>query len=130
MLIFGVVSDCMFFGQTETLQYLPVASALIVGGLTLTSFTLQNVGRSAQQFMSSVIWAGVTAGVMAVSHLWFANAIRQTRIAATAEAYTCSSWPMHHGEGCLVGLLGLIEDFKGAISPETSEKRDQVASKA
>ena len=24
------------------------------------------VGRSAQQFMSSVIWAGVTAGVMAV----------------------------------------------------------------
>nr|XP_023893475.1 phosphoinositide phosphatase SAC8 isoform X2 [Quercus suber] len=50
----------------ESLSYLPVASALIVGGLTLTSFTLQNVGRSAQQFMSSVIWAGVTAGVMAV----------------------------------------------------------------
>ncbi|KAK9986133.1 hypothetical protein SO802_031084 [Lithocarpus litseifolius] len=50
----------------ESLSYLPVASALIVGGLTLTSFTLQNAGRSAQQFMSSVIWAGVTAGVMAV----------------------------------------------------------------
>uniref|UniRef100_A0A7N2M5F9 SAC domain-containing protein n=2 Tax=Quercus lobata TaxID=97700 RepID=A0A7N2M5F9_QUELO len=50
----------------ESLSYLPAASALIVGGLTLTSFTLQNVGRSAQQFMSSVIWAGVTAGVMAV----------------------------------------------------------------
>ena len=42
MLIFGVVSDYMFFGQTEKLQYLPAASALIVGGLTLTSFTLQN----------------------------------------------------------------------------------------
>ena len=42
MSIFGIVSDYMFYGQTEKLQYLPVASALIVGGLTLTSFTLQN----------------------------------------------------------------------------------------
>ncbi|XP_022945752.1 phosphoinositide phosphatase SAC8 isoform X1 [Cucurbita moschata] len=53
----------------ESLSYLPVASALVVGGLTITSLTLQqgmNAGRNAQQFMSSVLWAGVTAGVMAV----------------------------------------------------------------
>ncbi|XP_022145619.1 phosphoinositide phosphatase SAC8 [Momordica charantia] len=50
----------------ESLSYLPVASALVVGGLTLTSLTLQQAGRNAQQFMSSVLWAGVTAGVMAV----------------------------------------------------------------
>ncbi|XP_062095118.1 phosphoinositide phosphatase SAC8 [Humulus lupulus] len=50
----------------ESLSYLPVASALIVGGLTLTSFTFQQAGRHAQQFMSSVLWAGVAAGVMAV----------------------------------------------------------------
>lgn len=32
----------MFYGQTEKLQYLPMASAaLLIGGLTLTSFTLQ-----------------------------------------------------------------------------------------
>uniref|UniRef100_A0A9I9CVL8 SAC domain-containing protein n=1 Tax=Cucumis melo TaxID=3656 RepID=A0A9I9CVL8_CUCME len=47
-------------------DYLPVASALVVGGLTITSLTLQQAGRNAQQFMSSVLWAGVTAGVMAV----------------------------------------------------------------
>ncbi|KAF4379104.1 hypothetical protein F8388_022191 [Cannabis sativa] len=50
----------------ESLSYLPVASALLVGGLTLTSFTFQQAGRHAQQFMSSVLWAGVAAGVMAV----------------------------------------------------------------
>ncbi|CAK9323369.1 unnamed protein product [Citrullus colocynthis] len=50
----------------ESLSYLPVASALVVGGLTITSLTLQQAGRNAQQFMSSVLWAGVTAGVMAV----------------------------------------------------------------
>ncbi|PON51133.1 Phosphoinositide phosphatase [Parasponia andersonii] len=50
----------------ETLSYLPIASALIAGGLTLTSFTFQQAGRNAQQFMSSVLWAGVAAGVMAV----------------------------------------------------------------
>lgn len=51
--------------QTESFSYLPVA-ALLIGGLTLTSFTLQQAGRNAQQFMSSVLWAGVTAGVVAV----------------------------------------------------------------
>ncbi|BFG36434.1 hypothetical protein CerSpe_227080 [Prunus speciosa] len=52
--------------QTESFSYLPVASALLIGGLTLTSVTLQQAGRNAQQFMSSVLWAGVTAGVAAV----------------------------------------------------------------
>lgn len=50
----------------ETLSYLPVASALVIGGLTLTSLSLNQVGRNAQQFVSSVLWAGVTAGVMAL----------------------------------------------------------------
>lgn len=47
-------------------SYLPVASALIIGGLTLTSFTIQQAGRNSQQYVSSVLWAGVTAGVMAL----------------------------------------------------------------
>ncbi|XP_010253772.1 PREDICTED: phosphoinositide phosphatase SAC8 isoform X2 [Nelumbo nucifera] len=50
----------------ESLSYLPVASALLVGGLTLTSFTLNQAGRNAQHFASSVLWAGLTAGVMAL----------------------------------------------------------------
>ncbi|CAL1378727.1 unnamed protein product [Linum trigynum] len=49
----------------ESLSYLPVASALLIGGLTVTSFTLQQAGRNAQQYLSTVLWAGVTAGVMA-----------------------------------------------------------------
>ncbi|XP_022767759.1 phosphoinositide phosphatase SAC8 isoform X8 [Durio zibethinus] len=50
----------------ESFSYLPVASALLVGGLTLTTFTIQQAGRSAQHYVSSVFWAGVTAGVMAL----------------------------------------------------------------
>ncbi|CAN1277061.1 Phosphoinositide phosphatase SAC8 [Linum perenne] len=50
----------------ESFSYLPVASVLLIGGLTVTSFTLQQAGRNAQQYLSSVLWAGVTAGVMAV----------------------------------------------------------------
>ncbi|XP_038697614.1 phosphoinositide phosphatase SAC8 isoform X2 [Tripterygium wilfordii] len=49
----------------ESLSYLPVASALLIGGLTVTSLTLQQ-GRNAQQYVSSVLLAGATAGVMAV----------------------------------------------------------------
>ncbi|CAN1277067.1 Phosphoinositide phosphatase SAC8 [Linum perenne] len=52
--------------SNEIPQYLPVASVLLIGGLTVTSFTLQQAGRNAQQYLSSVLWAGVTAGVMAV----------------------------------------------------------------
>ncbi|KAL0451008.1 UNVERIFIED_CONTAM: Phosphoinositide phosphatase SAC8 [Sesamum latifolium] len=52
--------------QDGVRQYLPVASALLVGGLTVTSITLNQAGRQAHQYLSSVICAGVTAGVMAV----------------------------------------------------------------
>ncbi|GFY83787.1 SAC domain-containing protein 8 [Actinidia rufa] len=45
----------------ESFSYLPVASALLIGGLTATSVTLNQAGRNAQHFMSSVICAGVAA---------------------------------------------------------------------
>ncbi|XP_020108626.1 phosphoinositide phosphatase SAC8 isoform X1 [Ananas comosus] len=51
----------------ETFSYLPVASAIIIGGITLTTVTLhQAVGQNAQRFVSSILWAGVTAGVLAL----------------------------------------------------------------
>ncbi|PKI51459.1 hypothetical protein CRG98_028170 [Punica granatum] len=50
----------------ESISYLPVASALLVGTLTATTLSLQQAGRSAQQFISSALWAGVAAGVMAM----------------------------------------------------------------
>lgn len=51
----------------ETFSYIPVASALLIGGLTVTSITLNQAGRNAQTIVSSVICAGVTAGLMAVA---------------------------------------------------------------
>ncbi|KAL7169626.1 hypothetical protein ACSBR2_034627 [Camellia fascicularis] len=50
----------------ESFSYLPVASALLIGGLTATSVTLNQAGQNAQHFMSSIICAGVTAGMMAL----------------------------------------------------------------
>ncbi|KAF9596442.1 hypothetical protein IFM89_011271 [Coptis chinensis] len=50
----------------ESFSYLPVASAFVVGGITLTSITFNQVGRNAQHFVSAIIWAGLTAGAMAV----------------------------------------------------------------
>lgn len=50
----------------ESLAYLPVASVLIVGGLTVTTLSLRQAARDAQHFLRSVVWAGVTAGVMAI----------------------------------------------------------------
>ncbi|XP_077214691.1 SAC domain-containing protein 8 [Tasmannia lanceolata] len=50
----------------ESFSYLPVASALVVGGLTLTTFTLNQVGRHVHHFVSSILWAGLTAGAVAV----------------------------------------------------------------
>ncbi|PIN19875.1 Phosphatidylinositol-3,4-bisphosphate 4-phosphatase [Handroanthus impetiginosus] len=50
----------------DTLSYLPVASALVLGGLTVTSITLNQAGRNAQHYLSSVVCAGLTAGVMAI----------------------------------------------------------------
>ncbi|KAI3447792.1 hypothetical protein Pfo_004457 [Paulownia fortunei] len=49
----------------ESLSYLPVASALVIGGLTVTSITLSQAGRNAQHYLSSVVCAGLTAGMMA-----------------------------------------------------------------
>ncbi|XP_019413115.1 PREDICTED: phosphoinositide phosphatase SAC8-like isoform X2 [Lupinus angustifolius] len=50
----------------EPFSILPVASALIIGGLTATTLTLQQAGRNAHQYVSSVVYAGITAGVMAI----------------------------------------------------------------
>ncbi|KAK1321287.1 Phosphoinositide phosphatase SAC8 [Acorus calamus] len=50
----------------ESLSYLPVASAVVVGGLTLTTITLNQAGRQAHHFVSSVLWAGLAAGIVAV----------------------------------------------------------------
>lgn len=50
----------------ESFSYLPVASALLIGGLTVTTITLNQVGRNAQQFLSSVLCVGLSAGLMAV----------------------------------------------------------------
>ncbi|KAK4749515.1 hypothetical protein SAY87_026964 [Trapa incisa] len=52
--------------RSESLSYLPVASALVVGGLTVTTISLQQQGRGAQQFIFPAVWAGVAAGVMAM----------------------------------------------------------------
>ncbi|KZV19616.1 hypothetical protein F511_10519 [Dorcoceras hygrometricum] len=48
------------------LQYLPVASALVIGGLTVTSITLNQAGRNVQHIISSIICVGVTAGLMSI----------------------------------------------------------------
>ncbi|XXG44491.1 hypothetical protein AAC387_Pa01g4281 [Persea americana] len=49
----------------ESFSYLPVASAFIVGGLTVATFSLNQAGRNAHHFVSSVLGAGVTAVVVA-----------------------------------------------------------------
>ena len=50
----------------ESLSYLPVASALLIGGLTVTTITINQAGRNTNTYLSSVLCAGVTAGVMAI----------------------------------------------------------------
>lgn len=45
--------------------YLPVASAILIGGITLASFSLNQGARNSQQVVTSVIWVGLTAGLMA-----------------------------------------------------------------
>ncbi|CDY64664.1 BnaAnng19630D [Brassica napus] len=47
-------------------SFLPVASALLIGGVTVTSFTIHQAGRNTQQYLASALWAGVTAGVVAM----------------------------------------------------------------
>ncbi|XP_078160508.1 SAC domain-containing protein 8 isoform X1 [Carex rostrata] len=50
----------------ENVSYLPLASAVIIGGITLTTLSLHQAGRNMQHFPASMLWAGVTAGVLAV----------------------------------------------------------------
>ncbi|XP_023734844.1 phosphoinositide phosphatase SAC8 isoform X1 [Lactuca sativa] len=50
----------------ETRTLFPVASALLIGGLTVTSITLNRAGQNAQSMISSVICVGATAGMMAL----------------------------------------------------------------
>ncbi|OVA02719.1 Synaptojanin [Macleaya cordata] len=50
----------------ESFSYLPVASAFLIGGITLTSITINQVGRNAHHCVTSILWAGLTAGAMAV----------------------------------------------------------------
>ncbi|CDY16288.1 BnaC01g23230D [Brassica napus] len=47
-------------------SFLPVASALLIGGVTVTSFTIHQAGRNTQHYLASALWAGVTAGVVAM----------------------------------------------------------------
>ncbi|KAG8063797.1 hypothetical protein GUJ93_ZPchr0003g17765 [Zizania palustris] len=60
------VSSPFQIGGFESTTYLPVASAIIVGGITATTFTLSQVGRNAQHFIASIICAGLTAGMVAL----------------------------------------------------------------
>lgn len=60
-------TSALQLNTSEPFSYLPMASALLVGGLTLTSFSLNQGGRSAPLLVSSVVWAGVTAGIMALA---------------------------------------------------------------
>lgn len=50
----------------ESISYLPAASVLIVGGITMTTFTLNQAGRNAHHFISSILCAGLAAGLMAL----------------------------------------------------------------
>ncbi|KAK4724711.1 hypothetical protein R3W88_027490 [Solanum pinnatisectum] len=50
----------------DSLSYLPVASALLIGGLTVTTITINQAGRNTNTILSSALCAGVTAGVMAL----------------------------------------------------------------
>ncbi|KAI3876984.1 hypothetical protein MKX03_024569 [Papaver bracteatum] len=50
----------------ESFSYLPVASALLIGGITVTSLTFNQVGRNVQHCVTTIIWAGLAAGATAV----------------------------------------------------------------
>ncbi|KAL8152599.1 hypothetical protein V2J09_010359 [Rumex salicifolius] len=51
----------------DPFSYFPVASAIIIGGLTITSLSLNHGARNSQHIVTSVIWAGLTAGMMALA---------------------------------------------------------------
>lgn len=50
----------------ESRTLFPVASALLIGGLTVTSITLNRAGQNAQSMISSVVCVSATAGMMAL----------------------------------------------------------------
>eukprot|EP00252_Welwitschia_mirabilis_P015203 TRINITY_DN3344_c0_g2_i1.p1 TRINITY_DN3344_c0_g2~~TRINITY_DN3344_c0_g2_i1.p1 ORF type:complete len:369 (-),score=59.90 TRINITY_DN3344_c0_g2_i1:112-1218(-) len=50
----------------ELVAYFPIASALVVGGFAVTTMTLHQAVRDLHHFVSSVILAGVTTGIMAI----------------------------------------------------------------
>ncbi|KAH7388304.1 hypothetical protein KP509_16G069200 [Ceratopteris richardii] len=53
------------FNGFEAFAYLPVASVLIVTSLAITTSSLRQVGESIYHFISSALWAGLTAGMAA-----------------------------------------------------------------
>ncbi|KAI5069218.1 hypothetical protein GOP47_0015519 [Adiantum capillus-veneris] len=50
----------------EAFAYLPLASALIIAGLTYTTSSIWRVGEDAYHFVTSALWAGFTAGLAAL----------------------------------------------------------------
>lgn len=50
----------------DSFSYFPVASALLIGGLTVTTITL-NQGRNSQPILSTILCAGATAGLVALA---------------------------------------------------------------
>ncbi|XP_024982161.1 phosphoinositide phosphatase SAC8 isoform X1 [Cynara cardunculus var. scolymus] len=50
----------------ESRTLFPVASAILIGGLTVTSITLNRAGQNAQSVISSIVCVGATAGMMAL----------------------------------------------------------------
>jgi len=50
----------------ESFAYLPVASALLVTGITMTTLSLREVGGETYQYIHGVLWAGLAAGMTAL----------------------------------------------------------------
>ncbi|MCO5586247.1 hypothetical protein L7F22_040186 [Adiantum nelumboides] len=65
-----VVSRCkpspFLLNGFEAFAYLPIASALIIAGLTYTTSSIWRVGEDAYHFITSALWAGFTAGLAAL----------------------------------------------------------------
>jgi len=51
--------------ELGSFSYLPTSTAVIVGGLTLTTLTINQSAGTARHFFSSMLWAGMAAGVIA-----------------------------------------------------------------
>ncbi|KAL2958017.1 hypothetical protein AAZX31_18G183400 [Glycine max] len=68
LISFMTFSGCPRFAGCYIMHswYLPVASALIIGGLTATTFTLQQASQNTQHYVSSVLCVVISVGVMAI----------------------------------------------------------------